>query len=136
LTIPTLAALAAAWIAVEEGPARLVAYQDPGGVWTIGQGHTAGVKEGDTCTLAQSVAWFAEDQARLFAIMGQFPWHPLKQAAFVDFGYNCGLGALEKVLNATDVIWNPVYTHDAAGNVEPGLVSRRTFERLVIACFP
>lgn len=29
---------------------RLVAYQCSAGVWTLGVGHTAGVKAGDTCT--------------------------------------------------------------------------------------
>lgn len=31
---------------------RLVAYQDSGGVWTIGWGHTRGVRPRDTCTPA------------------------------------------------------------------------------------
>ena len=36
---------------------RLTAYQDSGGVWTIGYGHTAGVYAGKTCTEAQAEAW-------------------------------------------------------------------------------
>lgn len=47
-------------IANDEGDS-LVAYQDGGGVWTIGRGHTRGVKPGDTCTAEQSRAWLTED---------------------------------------------------------------------------
>ncbi len=35
---------------------RLKAYQDSAGVWTIGYGHIAGVKQGDTCTPTQAKA--------------------------------------------------------------------------------
>lgn len=40
---------------------RLVAYQDGGGVWTIGYGHTRGVSLGDTCTEAQAEIWLIQD---------------------------------------------------------------------------
>lgn len=40
---------------------RLKAYKCTAGVWTIGYGHTKGVKEGDTCTQAQAEAWLEED---------------------------------------------------------------------------
>ena len=33
---------------------RLKAYKCPAGVWTIGYGHTSGVKEGDTITQEQA----------------------------------------------------------------------------------
>lgn len=39
----------------------LTAYQDQGGVWTIGYGHTAGVKEGDIITQATADFWLARD---------------------------------------------------------------------------
>jgi len=42
---------------------RLLAYKDGGGVWTIGWGHTGGVKEFDTCSQEQADAWLAEDMA-------------------------------------------------------------------------
>ena len=40
---------------------RLIAYQDGGGVWTLGYGHTAGVKPGDTCTMDQAKTWLYYD---------------------------------------------------------------------------
>ena len=41
---------------------RLAAYKPtPDDVWTIGYGHTRGVKEGDTCTAEQAEAWLRED---------------------------------------------------------------------------
>lgn len=40
---------------------RLKAYLCPSGIPTIGWGHTAGVKLGDTCTEEQAKAWLKED---------------------------------------------------------------------------
>lgn len=39
------------------------AYQDTGGVWTIGWGHVKGVKKGQTCTAEQAEDWLREDLA-------------------------------------------------------------------------
>lgn len=52
--------LAMAFVKAEE-TLRLKAYKCPKGVWTIGWGHTGGVKEGDTCTKAQADAWIRSD---------------------------------------------------------------------------
>jgi len=128
--MPTAQQLASALIAVFEGPARLVAYQDSGGVWTIGRGHTKGVAAGMTCTEAQSDTWFAEDQAPLFGLADGHP--PLATAAYVSFGYNCGRGALLKVLVSDDSIMNPVHQTDRKGETLPGLTARRTLENLLI----
>jgi lysozyme len=40
---------------------RLEAYQDGGGVWTIGWGHTKSVKKGDKITRAQAEALLQQD---------------------------------------------------------------------------
>lgn len=40
---------------------RDVAYQDEGGIWTIGYGHTKNVQAGDTCTIEQATQWLEED---------------------------------------------------------------------------
>lgn len=40
---------------------RLYAYQDGGGVWTIGYGHTRGVVPTMTCTLGEAKQWLTED---------------------------------------------------------------------------
>lgn len=47
-------------IKADEG-LRLEAYQDGGGVWTIGFGHTSGVKIGQTCTRTQADVWLLQD---------------------------------------------------------------------------
>lgn len=40
---------------------RLVAYKCPADVWTLGYGHTKGVKAGDTCTREQAELWLTND---------------------------------------------------------------------------
>lgn len=42
---------------------RLEAYQDGGGVWTIGYGHTGGVKKGDVWTADKALKQLALDAA-------------------------------------------------------------------------
>jgi GH24 family phage-related lysozyme (muramidase) len=129
---PTTAQLAAALIAVFEGPERLTAFRDGGGVLTIGRGHTGrDVTEGLTITHDQAVAFFAQDQQPLLTLVAGMP--PVGAAAYVSFGYKCGRGALHAVLNGLDKVSNPLHTTDRHGNVEPGLVSRRLLESLPIA---
>lgn len=78
---------------------RLDAYQDSVGVWTIGYGHTAGVKRWDRCTLDQARAWLLEDvQAVADAINRDCTLETIDQDEFdalVDFGFNLGVSALE-----------------------------------------
>ena len=88
---PTGQDLAAALISVFEGPMKLTAFQDSGGVWTIGKGHTKGVTAGMTCTEEQAIKWLSEDQAGLFEMV--LTMAPLAQAGYVSFGYNCGMHA-------------------------------------------
>lgn len=131
----TTAELAASLIAVFEGM-RLTAYQDSGGIWTCGLGHTSGVTAGMTCTPEQAAQWFSEDAAPLFARVATFPElaaNPIEAAAFISFGYNCGLGAMSRVLLGSDTIDNPIHTTDRHGNVQPGLVNRRRLESLLVA---
>ena len=125
----TLQQLAAALIAVFEG-CRLTAYQDSGGVWTIGIGHTgADVKPGLQITPEQCGQFFEQDQAHLLQMVAGKPL--IAAAALVSFGFNCGAGSLAKVLAGTDTIDNPKYTHDMKGHVLPGLVARRRLELLL-----
>lgn len=75
---------------------RLVAYRPtPRDVWTIGWGHTRGVKKGDRCTPEQAEAWFWEDVAPVVAAINLFDYE-LTQAMFdalCSLGYNCGIGS-------------------------------------------
>lgn len=61
---------------------RLVAYDDGGGVWTIGYGHTAGVKPGDTCTEEQAEAWMRDDAEDAATIVDQNVLPALAQYEF------------------------------------------------------
>ena len=120
---------------------KLSAYRDVGGVWTIGYGHTRGVTDGLTCLQAQADAWLAEDIAPAEQGVTRLVQVPLVQGQFdalVSFAFNCGVAALAastllRKLNAQDCCGAadefPRWVRDAQGNVEPGLVSRRTKER-------
>ena len=73
---------------------KLTAYQDSAGVWTIGYGHTQGVKRGDRCTQYQAEQYLKEDLSRFEAIANKV--RNLKTQgrydAVLDFIYNCGSG--------------------------------------------
>lgn len=78
---------------------RLTAYQDVGGVWTIGYGHTAGVNEGDTCTEAQAEQWLREDLGgaeRTIETIVSVPLNDNQFSALVSLTYNIGNSAFKK----------------------------------------
>lgn len=124
---------------------RLTAYQDTGGVWTIGWGHTAGVRAGQSCTEADAEIFLAADLASSAAFVSECVTVPLNQDQFdalVDFDFNEGAGhlgtsTLLHVLNqggyaaAADQLSLWVYGRDGRGKlvVLPGLVTRRAAER-------
>ena len=117
----------------------LSAYQDSVGVWTIGYGHTKGVKKGDRCTPYQAEQWLKEDLARFetaatkcsaIKTQGQFD-------AVVDFCYNCGIGnwdksTLKKYIEGGRKTWEIQEQFlrwvNAGGKKLGGLVSRRIWE--------
>lgn len=118
---------------------RHQAYPDVGGVWTICQGHTAGVKRGDTATDAQCRAYLEHDMGDAYAAVQRCITAPLtigQAAAFTDAAYNLGPAVvcgstLQKLANAGDVLgacaelnrWNK-----AAGATSQGLINRRADE--------
>jgi lysozyme len=122
---------------------RLRAYQDQGGVWTVGYGCTGPNIGGDT-TWTQAQA-DAEVEARvvraqhvLEAMLDQ-PAADHQKAAMVSLAYNIGLPAFERstvrrLFNLGDTagaadafrMWSKV-----AGKVNQGLVNRREAERAV-----
>ena len=72
---------------------RLTAYKDSAGVWTIGYGHTEGVRQGMTCTKAQASAWLTEDVGGAEGAVNDLVSRQLKQAQFdalVSFTFNPG----------------------------------------------
>lgn len=125
---PILLELASALIASFEG-VRLKAYQDSGGIWTIGFGHTGGVVAGMTITMHQAQEFLAQDQHSLWDAVAEVP--DLEAVALVSFGYNCGLSKLIAVRDGHATMGQ--FIHDHAGNVLPGLVSRRRVEEALMA---
>ena len=89
---------------------KLKAYKDGGGVWTIGWGHTKGVKENDTCTQEQADEWLQQESNEVaFGILSvtQVPLSENQLTALVSFVYNVGLTAyinstLLKMLNQSN----------------------------------
>jgi lysozyme len=121
------------------------AYPDPGNrvtgePWTIGYGHTRGVRRGDTCTEAQATDWLREDLQAAEGAVRRLVDVPLTQGqldALVSFVFNIGPAAfgnstLLRLLNSGDAAgaagqfkrWNR-----GADGVLPGLVTRRAAER-------
>lgn len=118
---------------------RLQAYRDTGNVWTIGYGHTKGVKSGDTITKDQAVAFLNSDVKEAADAVNGLVTIPITQNQFdalVDFTFNVGRDAfststLLKYLNTGDYkgagLQFQRWKYDN-GKIEPGLVARRADE--------
>jgi lysozyme len=119
---------------------KLKAYLDTGGVWTIGYGHTRGVKPGDTCTQAQADAWLLEDMAvaqfdvndRVKVTLNQNQFDALASFVFNIGGDQFRTSTLLRKLNEGDYAGAaeqfPRWIHDN-GKVINGLVARRADEK-------
>lgn len=119
---------------------RPTAYKPtPNDVWTIGYGHTEGVKEGDTCTMAQALAWLVGDVAtRAVAPVCRLVNVPLTQNQFdalCSLVFNCGAYPLTHTLGT--LLNRGDYAGAAqqfkrwdyqAGKELPGLEARRVAE--------
>lgn len=76
---------------------RLSAYlPTPGDVWTLGWGHTRGVKPGDVCTVEQARLWFIEDTADAVAAVSNLHVSLTQsmQDALISLVYNVGASAI------------------------------------------
>lgn len=118
---------------------RLQTYRDAVGVLTIGYGHTAGVKAGQTITEAQATKFLLADLADAESAVERFVTVPLNDnqfAALVSLTFNIGTEAfrrstLRKKLNARDYDAVPAQLArwvKGAGKTLPGLVRRRKAE--------
>ncbi len=130
----------AAYILIQQFESlRLTAYKCPGGVCTIGYGHTSGVQEGMTITSAEADKLLAEDievcekqinSLNLSLNQNQFD-------ALISFLFNVGIGNFRKSRLLSLIKADPddnaimdeflkwVY---AGGKVLPGLQRRRLSE--------
>lgn len=119
---------------------KLEAYKDGGGVWTLGWGHTFGVKAGMTCTQDQADYWLEHDLREVEESVNLYVRVTLSQEQFdslVDFAYNVGVNALRtstllKKLNAGDYAGasNELLRWDHDNGVQvKGLTVRRQKEK-------
>ena len=120
---------------------RLQAYQDAAKVWTIGYGHTKGVKKGDNITQVEAEAYLREDveevEGQILALNLNLTQPQFD--ALVSFVYNVGIGAFkestllrfiregrsENEIKKQFRSW--VYSN---GRTLPGLVKRREWEAI------
>lgn len=117
---------------------RLTSYRDPVGVPTIGYGHTAGVKMGQTITQAQADAYLVQDagtaERAVFRYDSTYHWNQNQFDALVSFTFNCGVGNLGKLTaNGTrtirEISAKLLSYCKAGGNTLSGLVRRRKEEK-------
>lgn len=112
------------------------AYKCPAGVWTIGYGHTKGVKKGDTCTKAQALEYLKSDLATAEKNVRSFNkvynWTQNEFDALVSFAFNIG-SINQLTANGTrtkEVIANRMLLYrKAGGKILKGLENRRKEER-------
>ena len=119
---------------------RLKAYKCPAGVWTIGYGHTAGVKAGDIITQETAESYLRNDLVQYEkAVMnydGIYHFNQNQFDALVSFTYNCGAGNLKNLTQSGKrtiaQISDKLLLYNKAGGVTLlGLQRRRAAEKVL-----
>lgn len=114
---------------------RLSAYKCPAGVWTIGYGHTAGVKEGMKISQVQAELYLLDDLQKYADMVSKYDskysWKQNEFDALVSFCYN--VGSIDQLTtNGTrsrQVIAKKILLYNkGGGKVLAGLVRRRNAE--------
>lgn len=124
---------------------RLVAYQCSAGVWTIGWGHTVGVKEGDKITIGQAEIFLSGDLVQFENAINRLVNVPLSQNQFdalICLIFNIGITAfststLLKKLNNRDyagaskqfLVWDKISLNNGVKKPSLGLIQRRQSEK-------
>ena len=135
----------------------LTAYDDGFGTWTIGWGHTAGVKRGMKITEAQAQKYFEQDLAKKEAIVKEYEkkegikFTQQQYDALVSLVYNLSTNPLgsstyrltkaikkyqsgSKVNIPTEAVWECFATWHHAGGVDvKGLFNRRLCEARIFS---
>ncbi len=115
---------------------RLEAYRCPAGVWTIGYGHTSGVRQGMRITEADADRLLRQDLEPVLAALPE-GLNANRRAALASFVFNVGIGAFNRSTLRRMVVedaGNPRIADEFArwcyggGKVLPGLVARRRAE--------
>lgn len=117
---------------------RLTAYKCPAGVYTIGYGHTRGVKRGMKITEEEASAYLTADLRNSEKAVERYDsiyhWNQNEYDALVSFTFNCGATNLRSLLrngrrNRSQIaVTLPLY-RKADGKVLKGLVRRRAAEK-------
>ena len=119
---------------------RLKAYKCPAGVWTIGYGHTAGVKAGDIITQETAESYLRNDlvtyEKAVMNYDGIYHFNQNQFDALVSFTYNCGAGNLKNLTQSGKrtiaQISEKILLYNKAGGVTLlGLQRRRTAEKVL-----
>ena len=115
---------------------RLKAYKDPAGVWTIGWGHTKGVKAGDEITQEQADKLLRDDLAvyetKVDKYDDKYHWNQNQFDALVSFAYN--IGSIDQLTSngrrSIKTISDKILEYNKAGGKKlEGLVRRREAEK-------
>ena len=122
---------------------RLQAYQDSNDIWTIGYGHTGGIKEDLEITQEQAEEYLREDLQNIAPSIIRLVKKMLNNneySALLSLTFNIGIGSFEnstllklinqKDLNNAGLLANEwlKWDHDAEKNVLNGLLARRREE--------
>lgn len=116
---------------------RSSAYQCSAGVWTIGYGHTKGVKRGDKITKHQAMQLLEVDLQPIYKELQKFGLEQSQFDALTDLIFNIGLGnwakstirSKVKANNKDKTIANEFRRwRYCNGKLLPGLVHRREWE--------
>lgn len=119
---------------------RLKAYKCPAGVWTIGYGHTAGVKAGDIITQETAESYLRNDlvtyEKAVMNYDGIYHFNQNQFDALVSFTYNCGAGNLKNLTQGGKrtiaQISDKLLLYNKAGGVTLlGLQRRRAAEKVL-----
>lgn len=117
---------------------RLTAYRCPAGVYTIGYGHTRGVKRGMKITEEEASAFLTADLLNSEKAVERYDsvyhWNQNEFDALVSFTFNCGATNLRSLLrngrrNRLQIATTLPLYRKAGGKVLKGLERRRAAEK-------
>ena len=117
---------------------RLTAYKCPAGVYTIGYGHTRGVKRGMKITEEEASAYLTADLRNSEKAVERYDsiyhWNQNEYDALVSFTFNCGATNLRSLLrngrrNRSQIAVTLPSYRKSGGKVLKGLVRRRVAEK-------
>lgn len=120
---------------------RLRAYKCPAGIWTIGYGHTTGVRSGMVITKAQAEEFLKQDiekyESHVQSYDARYHWTQNEFDALVSFAYNVGniIGLTSYGTRSKEQILEKMGLYvKAKGTTLPGLIKRREEEQHLFIC--